>query len=114
MWMPGWRADSHRARRRRIRLALALTLLLLAVAAPARAATVVSLTFDDGQATQYGIKGTLASHGVHGTFFLNSPNVGTTSFYMTWTQIGALAADGNEIGGHTLTHADLTSNTLSE
>jgi peptidoglycan/xylan/chitin deacetylase (PgdA/CDA1 family) len=112
--MPGWRADSHRARRRRIRLALALTLLLLAVAAPARAATVVSLTFDDGQATQYGVKSTLASHGVHGSFFLNSPNIGTSSFYMTWTQVSALAADGNEIGGHTLTHADLTSTALSD
>ena len=44
----------------------------------ARAETVVSLTFDDGIATQYNLaRPLLASHGMHGTFFINSGNVGT-------------------------------------
>jgi peptidoglycan/xylan/chitin deacetylase (PgdA/CDA1 family) len=70
--------------------------------------TVVSLGFDDGQATQYGVRSTLTSHGVDATFYVNSPKIGSGSFYMTWTEIGNLAADGNEIAGHTLTHANLT------
>ena len=32
---------------------------------------------------------------------------------MTWQQISDLQADGNEIGGHTVDHVDLTSTTLS-
>ena len=76
--------------------------------------TIVSLTFDDGQATQYpAVKDILASRGVNGTFFVNSAKVGTSDFYVTWPEVAALAADGNEIGGHTLTHVDLTS-ALSE
>ena len=97
-----------------MRLALATCLLALIAAAPARAATVVSLTFDDGEATQYAAGAPLASHGVHGTFYLNSTKVGTNGFYMTWAQARELAADGNEIGGHTLNHVDLTSAALSD
>jgi peptidoglycan/xylan/chitin deacetylase (PgdA/CDA1 family) len=77
--------------------------------------TIVSLTFDDGQATQYpAVRDLLASRGMHGTFFINSAKVGTSDFYLTWDQVAALAADGNEIGGHTLTHADLTGTSLPE
>jgi peptidoglycan/xylan/chitin deacetylase (PgdA/CDA1 family) len=83
-------------------------------AGPARAATVVSLTFDDGEATQYAARAPLASHGVHGTFYLNSTRLGTSGFYMTWAEASELAADGNEIGGHTLSHVDLTSAALSD
>jgi peptidoglycan/xylan/chitin deacetylase (PgdA/CDA1 family) len=86
-------------------------LCLLAVGAGhAQAApTVVSLTFDDGRAAAYPARSILASHGMRGTFYLNSAYVGSDSYYMTWAQIDGLAADGNEIGGHTLHHTNLTS-----
>jgi peptidoglycan/xylan/chitin deacetylase (PgdA/CDA1 family) len=70
--------------------------------------TVVSLTFDDGSATQYDARSILASHGMHGTFFINSPLLGSDPTYMTWSQINDLSADGNEIGGHTANHVRLT------
>ena len=38
--------------------------------------TVVSLTFDDGTATQYLARAQLASHGMHGTFYVNSSQAG--------------------------------------
>jgi peptidoglycan/xylan/chitin deacetylase (PgdA/CDA1 family) len=70
--------------------------------------TVVSLTFDDGAATQYNARSILSSHGMHGTFFLNSPLIGSSAFYMNWSQINDIYADGNEIGGHTAEHVRLT------
>src|SRR5687767_9080135 len=106
--MVGSRTDSQRAVARGMKLALALGLAGLAMAAPARAATVVSLTFDDGQASQYSVKAPLAGHGMKATFYLNSAKVETSDYYMTWSQVGELAAAGNEIGGHSLTHQDLT------
>ena len=73
------------------------------------AATTVSLTFDDGRLSQYRIRSTLAAHHVHATFFVNSENVDRAApNTMTWSQIHALAADGNDIGGHTLVHVNLT------
>ena len=89
----------------------------LTYTAPAGAATtphtVVSLGFDDGYVSQYAIRSTLASHGMHGTFFIISDNVGSSN-YMTWSQIAALASDGNEIAGHTLSHPDLTTLTTTQ
>lgn len=72
--------------------------------------TVVSLTFDDGRAVQYAARAPLAAHGMRGTFYVNSGLVDpdTGGYYMTWAQLQDLAADGNEITGHSLTHADLT------
>lgn len=69
--------------------------------------TVVSLTFDDGAQDQYdNARSLLSDHGMKGTFYINSGRVGTSG-YMTWSEIAALASDGNEIGGHTITHPDL-------
>lgn len=85
---------------------------VLAGAAPGRTATstartIVSLTFDDGYANQYTAAAPiLAAHGMHGTFFVPSGFVGSSG-YMTWSQVSALAAAGNEIGGHTVDHTDL-------
>ena len=70
--------------------------------------TFVSLTFDDGIATQYQARSLLRSHGMHATFFVISGRLGRNRYYMTWAQVRALAADGNEIGGHTVDHARLT------
>jgi peptidoglycan/xylan/chitin deacetylase (PgdA/CDA1 family) len=81
---------------------------LLASSAAAAAQTIVSLTFDDGDATQAQTRTMLSSHGLHGTFYINGPQIGSSSYYMTWPQIDGLAADGNEIAGHTAYHVDLT------
>jgi peptidoglycan/xylan/chitin deacetylase (PgdA/CDA1 family) len=72
--------------------------------------TVVSLTFDDGRQDQYTARALLAAHGMHGTFYVNSGLVAAKPgrWHMTWSQLQDLAADGNEIGGHSLTHAHLT------
>jgi peptidoglycan/xylan/chitin deacetylase (PgdA/CDA1 family) len=43
-----------------------------------------------------------------GTFYINSAMVGSSSYYMTWSQIHDLHDAGNEIGGHTLHHVNLT------
>jgi peptidoglycan/xylan/chitin deacetylase (PgdA/CDA1 family) len=97
--------------RRLLKLALALASLaslgLLAAPGLAQAETIVSIQFDDGMADQYQALPILASHGMHGTFFINSAQVGTSGFYMNWNQVHDVAAGGNEIGGHTLHHPDL-------
>ena len=82
----------------------------------ARAAqTVVTFTFDDGIKTQADLaRPALAAHGMHGTFYINSGNVGANSYYMNWSQVDGIAADGNEIGGHTLTHQKLTNLTADQ
>src|SRR6266567_3697441 len=82
----------------------------------ASATTVVSLTFDDGRQTQYAARTPLAAHGMHGTFYVNSGLVGSTTsdWHMTWSQLHDLAADGNEITGHSLTHSHLTTLSTSQ
>ena len=111
--------DLHSGSRRRFPLAVltaCLALLGPGIGTASAAGTVVSLTFDDGRQTQYSTRGTLAAHGMHGTFFVNSGLVGvsTSSGHMTWAQMHDLAFDGNEITGHTLTHADLTKISAAE
>jgi peptidoglycan/xylan/chitin deacetylase (PgdA/CDA1 family) len=97
--------------------ALVASCLLVATAAgvtvqpgPAHAATqtIVTIEFDDGRADQAVNAGPiLAAHNAHGTFFINTGLIGTDSYYMTWDQVAGLAAAGNEIAGHTLTHANI-------
>jgi peptidoglycan/xylan/chitin deacetylase (PgdA/CDA1 family)/uncharacterized cupredoxin-like copper-binding protein len=70
--------------------------------------TIVSLMFDDGTADQYQVGSMLAQDGLRGTFYINSNNIGASPSFMTWSQLSGLAADGNEIAGHTLDHVDLT------
>jgi peptidoglycan/xylan/chitin deacetylase (PgdA/CDA1 family) len=97
------------ARRRVIALAV-LTLIVLACAPPvqARAATVVSITFDDGTKSQLYGKDRLAERGLRGTFFINSGNIQTPNpYFMTWGEVASVAAAGNEIGGHTLNDFNL-------
>jgi peptidoglycan/xylan/chitin deacetylase (PgdA/CDA1 family) len=80
---------------------------------PARP-TAVSVTFDDGDASQYGVRSVLASHGAKGTFYINSGAIDDNEAgAMTWGQVGDLGADGNDIGGHTRTHVNLTSTSTS-
>ena len=101
-------------RRSRVRARWILLLSCLALLGPsvgrATAATVVSLTFDDGRQTQYAARAPLAAHGMRGTFYVNSGLVGTSTsdWRMTWSQLDDLARDGNEVTGHSVTHAHLT------
>jgi peptidoglycan/xylan/chitin deacetylase (PgdA/CDA1 family) len=103
-------------RRLAMRTAVVAIAVLAASAASANAAqTVVSLTFDDGIATQYtDARPALASHGMKGTFYINSGNLGANDYYMTWANVATIAADGSEIAGHTLNHKRLTSLTATE
>ncbi len=83
---------------------------------PPPATTVVSLTFDDNSGTQWSARQTLRDHSMRATFYVNS---GLTTdqpggWRMMWSQLHDLAADGHEITGHTLTHADLTRLTADE
>ncbi|WP_231497246.1 fibronectin type III domain-containing protein [Arthrobacter sp. MA-N2] len=80
------------------------------VATPARAATpktIISLTFDDGNDDQLAAEQVLKANGLHGTFFITTSWIGSPS-WLTRANLNAIAADGNEIGGHTITHPDLT------
>ena len=74
--------------------------------------TVVSITFDDAQASQYLARDLLAARGLRATFYVPSQLIGSSPYYMSWDQLDGLVRDGNEIGGHTLDHVDLS--TLSD
>jgi peptidoglycan/xylan/chitin deacetylase (PgdA/CDA1 family) len=80
----------------------------LLVAPPATAAvtTVVTIQFDDGNADQYAALAVLSAQGLHATYYINSGPVGDST-HLSWTQLTDLAAAGNEIAGHTITHANI-------
>jgi peptidoglycan/xylan/chitin deacetylase (PgdA/CDA1 family) len=69
--------------------------------------TVVSLTFDDGDADNYSVRSALAENNLHATFYVVSGFTNSNG-YMTDDQLRDLYNDGNEIGGHTLSHVKLT------
>ncbi len=68
--------------------------------------TIVSLTFDDGNADNFAVAALLKQYGMHATFYIPSGLVGT-GHYMTWQQLHALQQGGNEIGGHSLDHVNI-------
>jgi peptidoglycan/xylan/chitin deacetylase (PgdA/CDA1 family) len=68
--------------------------------------TVVSLTFDDGDADNYSVRSTLTENNLHATFYIVSGFTNSNG-YMTDEQLRDLYNDGNEIGGHTLNHQNL-------
>lgn len=84
------------------------------IAQAATTQTVVTLTFDHGLKNQMALRPLLQKHGMHATFFVNSGHVGSSDYFMTWNDIHTLAAEGHEIGGHTLTHADPAKLTIEE
>jgi peptidoglycan/xylan/chitin deacetylase (PgdA/CDA1 family) len=94
-------------------LALAAALLPAVPAHAVNSSTVVSLTFDDGDADQMPAAATLKSKGLKGTFFIADSWIGASG-YMTRANLNQLAADGNEIGGHTVTHPDLATTDPTE
>ncbi len=98
-----------------LKLTALLLALVLAAGAPGKAmptatatarpaqATIVTLTFDDGDADNFAAAELLRQQGLHATFFIPSGLVGTPG-YMTWDELKQLQQDGNEIGGHSLDH----------
>ena len=68
--------------------------------------TTVSLTFDDSNADQLPAEQTMKAAGLHGTFYTVSGWIGMPS-YLTLANLQQIAADGNEIAGHTINHPDL-------
>lgn len=72
----------------------------------ARDKTVVSLTFDDGNASQYSAVEVLNSLKLRGTFYINSSVLGTPS-YLTRAQLDSMVENKHEIASHGLQHRNL-------
>ena len=66
-------------------------------------ATRVALTFDNGTVGQYtlGYLKALQPHNAKASFYVNSTTIGVSGNSMSWAQLTALAAAGNDIGGKT-------------
>jgi peptidoglycan/xylan/chitin deacetylase (PgdA/CDA1 family) len=73
--------------------------------APRRPVT-VSLTYDDGTTDQLQAATIMARYGMKGTFYINSSRLGAPG-RLTKDEVHALQDNGHEIGGHSVTHADL-------
>ena len=68
--------------------------------------TVVTITFDDGWASAAIAAQILTTHNLPATFFVNSGTIGKPG-HLSLADLKSMAASGNEIAGHTLTHPDL-------
>lgn len=73
----------------------------------------VSLTWDDGRASQIDSLAIQQAHNMPATYYINSGFIGSSGYYLSRAQLDTIArADGtgaaaNEIGGHTLRHQNL-------
>src|SRR5258706_5103034 len=89
-----------------------------AVPAAAVSGTTVTLTFDNNTLSQYalGYQQALQPHGVNATFYVSSGSVSNSSStkYMSWSQLSALLAAGNDIGGKTVDGISLTTLTAQQ
>ena len=86
---------------------------VLAFPAQAAGPTVVSLTFDDGNADQMTAAQIMNTYGLDGTFYITSGVINTPN-YLTVANLQGLAANGHEIAGHTVTHPDLVTLPVDE
>jgi len=68
----------------------------------------VSLTWDDGRASQFDSLAIQQARKMPATYYINSSMIGKQSYYVTRAQLDQIAAVGNEIGGHTENHVNLT------
>jgi peptidoglycan/xylan/chitin deacetylase (PgdA/CDA1 family) len=75
--------------------------------------TVVSITFDDGRASNAVAARMLTEHGLTGTFYVNSGTIEEPG-YLTLPDLDGMALSGHEIGGHTVNHPDLKTFTTDE
>lgn len=91
----------------------ALAVWMAAAATAPSGATVISLTFDDGSTDHVLAGRMLDERGLKGTFYVNSAQLGSSNWYMTRADVDALYARGHEIGGHTLSHPDLITISMS-
>ena len=75
----------------------------------------VSVTFDDGWASQYNnALPVLNKYGVPATMYIYTEGINDVPLYMTQAQIQGFASRGDEIASHTVSHADLTTLTATE
>ena len=75
--------------------------------------TVITITLDDGRISDETAAQIMTAHGLRGTFFINSGNVGKSG-YVSLTDLDSMALSGHEIAGHTVTHPDLDTLTGDE
>jgi peptidoglycan/xylan/chitin deacetylase (PgdA/CDA1 family) len=75
--------------------------------------TVVSLTFDDGDVDQLAAARILRRDHLAGTFYIITGAIGTPG-YLTGADLRQVAAAGNEIGAHTVSHLRLTALSTAE
>ena len=69
---------------------------------------IVTIGFDDGTVDQFAASEPLRLHGMHAPFFINSgPIIAHDPDHMRIRQLRRLARAGNEIGGHTVDHANI-------
>jgi peptidoglycan/xylan/chitin deacetylase (PgdA/CDA1 family) len=85
---------------------LPTTVLPTRLAGQPAARTVVTFTFDDGDADQMAAARALHKYGMNGTFYIITGAVGAPN-YVTLSDLRTLAAEGDEIGGHTVSHLEL-------
>ena len=108
----------HVQRRHRAMIASAVTLVATSIGwsqpvSTARAATpiaivIVTIGFDDGTISQYDTLPVLNAHHMNATFFVNSgPILAGDPDHMSVGQLQDLVDAGNEIGGHTIDHANI-------
>lgn len=70
--------------------------------------TVITLAFDDGRSSDVAAARITNAYGLRGTFFINSGNIGMKGWMTLDDLDGIAASSGNEIGGHTVDHDDLS------
>lgn len=103
-------AQATAAIRLRVRDAGGLTLdrTLLITIVPAGATPVASVAFDDGLSTQYAnARPALVRNGITASFYVIGNRFNAGGAYMNAGEARQLAAEGYEIGNHTLTHPNL-------
>jgi peptidoglycan/xylan/chitin deacetylase (PgdA/CDA1 family) len=109
-----WRAGAGAA------AVLAASWMVAAMGSGASAATstTVALNFDGNTVSQYtlGYQQALQPQGVNASFYVNSGTVssGTSTKFMSWSQLSTLAGAGNEIGGKTVDGTNLTTLTAQQ
>jgi len=68
----------------------------------------IAITFDDGYKDNYtNAFPTMKKYGFTGTIFVIAENIGSNNI-LTWDDLKALIKEGWQIGGHSMTHVDLT------